>query len=260
MGKKGREHTFHFMVILRKAKSFLRILREDIKYIFKYPTITLKRMDYEEYWGEMQDINIKERTRIFSKIIKPGSTVLDIGCGTGTNLKYLIENNNVIAEGIDISSTAVQIAKKRGINAWVSDITQEQLNLDKKYDYILLSEVLEHIASPETLLSKLKEKFEEGVIVSVPNIGLYKHRLRLLFGRFPIQWAFHPGEHLRFWTLRDFRWWVQNQGFRITDSYPSNGFPIIYKHFPSLFANMIVYILKRHEGFLKGLEKARAEN
>ena len=245
MGKKSREYTFNFMVILRKAKSFLRIVREDIKYISKYPPVILKRMDYEEYWGEMQDINIKERTRIFSKLIKPGSTVLDIGCGTGTNLKYLIEKNNVISEGIDISSTAVEMAKKRGINAWVSDITKEEFNLDKKYDYIIISEVLEHIPDPETLLSKIKDSFNLKLIVSVPNIGLYKHRLRLLFGRFPIQWAFNPGEHLKFWTLRDFKWWIQQQGLKTVGMIAANGFPIFYKHFPSLFGNQIIFVLDK---------------
>ncbi len=233
------------MAIFRKAKSLLRIAKGDMKDILKYPSMTLRTMDYEGYWKEMQDIGIKERTRIFSRLINPGSSVLDIGCGTGTNLQYLVENNRIIAEGIDVSSAAVEVAQSRGINAWVADITQNNFHLHKKYDYILISEVLEHIPSPEALLFKIKDSFHGKLIVSVPNIGLYKHRMRLLFGRFPVQWAFHPAEHLRFWTLKDFGWWIQRQGLHIDGSYPSNGFPILYKFFPSLFANTIVYVINR---------------
>jgi methionine biosynthesis protein MetW len=235
------------MVLFRKLRSFLRLVWGDLHYIFAYPRPALGEMDYESYWREIGKIGVKERARIFSKVIKRGSSVIDIGCGDGSTLRYLIDNNDIIAEGVDISSTAIQLAKAKQINAWVSDITEKDFHLPKKYGYIILSEVLEHISNSENLLRRIRDHFQEGILISAPNIGLYRHRLRLLFGRFPIQWAFHPGEHLRFWTSKDFCWWVHHQGFVIVESYPSNGFPFLYKLMPSLFANAVVYVLKRSE-------------
>ena len=233
------------MIVFRKVKSLVKIFKEDMKYIFNNPRIALKSMDYEDYWEKMQDIGIKERTRIFSRIIKPGSRVLDIGCGTGANLKYLVEKNNIIAEGIDVSSTAVAAAQNRGIKAWVADVTQDKFRVNEGYDYIIISELLEHLPKPEDLLLKIRNSFKSNLILSVPNIGLYKHRLRLFLGRFPVQWAFHPGEHLRFWTLKDFKLWLDQLGFRDEEHYPANGFPVLYKFFPSLFANTVVHVLSK---------------
>jgi methionine biosynthesis protein MetW len=235
------------MIVFRKAKSLSKIFKKDMKYIFNYPAIVIKKMDYDHYWEEMGDINIKERTRIFSRLIKPGSSVLDIGCGTGTNLKYLVENNNIIAEGIDISTNAIEIAKNRGIKAWVADTSQKEFILDRKYDYIIISELIEHIPNPEGLLSKIQDNFNFNLIVSIPNIGFYRHRLRLLFGRFPIQWAFHPGEHLRFWTFKDFLWWLKQIDYKVEGYYPAIGSPVLYKYLPYLFAHSVVYALNKAE-------------
>jgi methionine biosynthesis protein MetW len=248
VGKKGREDIVDFMVIFRKIKSLLKIIKQDIKYVFEFQPVILKRMDYNEYWRNIKDINeVKKRGFIFSKLIKPGSTVMDIGCGRGENLRFLIEKNAAVAEGIDISSTAVSMAQRKGINAKIADVSRQDFCLSKNYDYIIISEVLEHIPNPEELLSKIKYNFNYALIISIPNIGLYKHRLRLLFGRFPAQWAIHPGEHLRFWTVRDFRWWIKKQGFQIVKTYPTHGFRILYRYFPSFFANSIVYVLRKME-------------
>lgn len=196
-------------------------------------------MDYEDYWEEIKPIGLQERGRIFSRIITRGSSVLDIGCGDGSNLLYLIQNNSINGEGIDISSNAVERVKKAGINAWIDDVTRDDFKLTKRYDYIILSEILEHIPQPELLLAKIRDNFDKALLVSIPNIGYYTHRLRLLFGRFPIQWQLHPGEHLRFWTLKGFDWWTKSLELKIIGMYPSKGLPVLYKYFPTITSKVI---------------------
>ena len=87
------------------------------------------------------------------------------------------------------------------------------LNIDdflstNKFDIITAFEVLEHLPDADEQLLKLYSKVNVAFIFSVPNTGYIVHRLRLLFGRFPLQWRAHPGKHARFWTKKDVYWWI----------------------------------------------------
>ena len=106
--------------------------------------------------------------------------------------------------------------------------------------------MIEHLPKPEDLILKLQNNYSDGLIITIPNTGYMRDRLRLFFGAFPIQWAFHPSEHLRFWTIRDFKKWVKILDLELIGVYPANGITIffLYKIWPNLFARNVVYLLK----------------
>ena len=216
-------------------------------YIFGDFPPKLKKMDYENYWKAKASFEFSLRYPVFAEVIEEGSSVLDIGCGNGATLKFLKEQKNVKGEGIDISQEAVKIARSKGLKAFVADISSPDFRITNEYDYIILSEVLEHVPNPEEIMEKVKGKFRKMLIVSIPNIGHYMHRLRLLFGRFPIQWVYHPGEHLRFWTVKDFKKWVNYLGFRIVDICTFTGFLFLHKFMPNLLADSVIFLLKEIE-------------
>ena len=110
--------------------------------------------------------------------------------------------------------------------------------------------MLEHIPKPEDVMGKVKDKFKKMLIVSIPNTGHYIHRLRLLFGHFPVQWVWHPGEHLRFWTMKDFKKWADELGFKVVGIRIHTGFPFLLKFIPSLFTDSMVFLLKNKENEL----------
>lgn len=205
---------------------------------------TMPSMDYSEYWRRRGEFTYSNRYAIFSKLIVPGSSVLDIGCGEGATLRYLTERNAVRGEGVDISPPAVERARGSGVNASVADASSSGFEIKGEYDYIIISEVIEHIPRPEDLLRKTPGHFRKGLIISIPNTGHYLYRLRLLFGRFPVQWLMHPGEHLRFWTLKDFEAWADWLGFSIVSRSSNTGFLGLYHLFPGLFADNFVFLLK----------------
>jgi 2-polyprenyl-3-methyl-5-hydroxy-6-metoxy-1,4-benzoquinol methylase len=107
-------------------------------------------------------------------------------------------------------------------------------------DYILGLEIIEHMPNTEEFIFKIQNKSKKGLIFSFPNTGYYSHRLRLLFGRFPLQWIVRPGEHLRFWTVKDVKWWVKNLGFNLEKLIFYEGVPILNKVFPNLFSQGII--------------------
>ena len=221
------------------------------KAVFGYNKVILSKMDYEEYWESVGEIEWEiPRILVICDLIEEGSSVLDLGCGDGKLLATLVAQRKVKATGIDISKEALRLARNRGLtDLHLADIGTPGFAITNEYDYIIATEVLEHIPNPEDVLTKAKGHFRRALIVSVPNVGYYTHRLRLLFGRFPLQWMRHAGEHLRFWTLRDFHWWVNLQGYRINKAAPpAQGFPLLYRLWPSLFANQMIFVLETVPG------------
>ena len=177
--------------------------------------------------------------------------MLDLGVGDGALLDYLIRERHIEGFGLDVSQKAVDFCVAHGLNVKLADINQPiaqviaaQFGTEATFDYVIMSEIIEHLPDPETLLLALRPFARKGLIVSIPNTGYHQHRLRLLFGKFPLQWVVTPGEHLRYWTRADFRWWAHQLGFRVAAEFPYEGTPGLKRLWPSLFAAAFVVLLK----------------
>ena len=216
------------------------------KAVIGYNRVVLSKMNYDEYWELFGEIEGEvPRTVVICDLIEEGASVLDLGCGDGTLLATLVAQRKAKASGSDISKEALRLARNRGLtDLWLADLSSPEFAITDEYDYITITEVLEHIPNPEDVLAKVRGHFRRALIVSVPNVGYYTHRIRLLFGRFPLQWGEHPAQHLRFWTVRDFHWWIKLQDYRIIKAVPPQGFPILYRLWPSLLADQIVFVLE----------------
>ncbi len=226
---------------------------------FGYPeTARVGVVDYDDYWdskaqsglGKLSQWRLR-RAQVFASLVKRGDRVLDLGVGDGALLQYLIAQRGIDGYGLDISPKAVAFCRAQGLKVALSDITRpmgdnlaEHFPEIDQFDYVILSEIIEHVPDPESLLDSLRPFARQAIIVSIPNTGFHQHRLRLLLGRFPLQWVVTPGEHLRFWTLADFRWWTRQIGFRISAEIPYEGTPVLKSLYPSLFAAAFVYVLR----------------
>ena len=155
--------------------------------------------------------------------------------------------------GVDISQKAIELTKERGYKAYEMDITSSAFDAfmkENNFDYIILTEVLEHIREPEKVMLNIRESFNKSIFVSIPNSGFIVHRLRLLVGRFPIVViVYHVKEHIRFWTHYDFLYWCDYLGFKVVNYRSSSITKIVGldlgKLSPSLFGFQIIYELKR---------------
>ena len=112
-------------------------------------------------------------------------SILDIGCGSGVHAKYL-KNLGKTVDGITISEAEAKIASNYCENVYVHNLENGLPSLNKKYDSIICSHVLEHIVYPEKLLINIKDYMHKNseLIIAVPNLLHYKSRLKLLFGTF----------------------------------------------------------------------------
>jgi methionine biosynthesis protein MetW len=224
-----------------------------LDYLFGDFVFSSGSFDYEKYWEVVPEIFSQRvsysKLRLLESFISPGSSVLEIGCGDGTILAHIKKYRNAEVFGIDISEQALRLVSRRGIYTQRADITSDDFEIVKRFNYIILSEVLEHLPKPESLFLKLHGKFSRYVIVTIPNTGYIGERMRMLLGRFPKQWVVHPSEHLRFWTVSDFCFWCTQLGFRVTSYYgvPDDYYDTaikLWKHYPRLFARYVLYIVK----------------
>jgi methionine biosynthesis protein MetW len=203
--------------------------------------------DYNEYWKRRGKLDvILRRWQLAAEHVPANSSLLDYGCGTGEFLTYVHSaRTGVAAQGLDISATAVEMARAAGIDAAVL-VPDQTLGV---YDYVTCFEVLEHIPDAEVVLRQLARSFRKQLIISIPNVGALNCRIRLaVFGRFPItRCVMHVKEHVRHWTPTDFAEWVKKEDLKIVKTYGDWGLRgLPWKLCPSLFAKGIVYVLERN--------------
>jgi ubiquinone/menaquinone biosynthesis C-methylase UbiE len=139
-------------------------------------------------------------------------TVLDIGCGTGMNSARLVSAGHSVF-GVDISSVAIEQYRSRGFEGMVCDVSAQLPFEDERFDAVLASEVVEHLADTETFLSGVFRLLKPGgeLVLSTPNSAFWVYRVLGLFGR-TLSELQHPG-HLRFFTRRSLRRGLERAGF-----------------------------------------------
>jgi len=214
--------------------------------------------DYDEYWtrrSQTEDIeHYSPRNMLVAKHIPDGASVLDIGCGDGAFLSYLKQQRpNCDVFGVDVSCKAIEMLHKRALNGMVINPNHPLRNqIDRSFDYVVLMEVLEHVHDAESLCRQTLDFNPKKVFVTIPNMGFIINRLRLFIGgRMPVTVIiFHMKEHIRFWTVKDFKQWAKILGFEVKSiscqynrkaAYIFN--KTIVRWLPSLFGRQLVYEL-----------------
>lgn len=229
--------------------------------IFRYPQkqIHFQPESHDVYW-ERRGTNPaegfappslwqKERGDFVLSVLKKEQkekiVCADIGSGNGSTLRYLASAiPNMEGIGIDGSSVMLKEIQRSGFTAVSADVSDPGF-VPPPCDYALMFEIVEHVPLSERLIAASLETARRGVFVSFPNSGFFTYRLRLLFGKFPSQWLFHPSEHVRFWTLADVRWWLRACGWEGAVVHSYQGVPFLNRLLPGLFAaGIVLYIPK----------------
>jgi len=174
--------------------------------------------------GEENVDRVKRRDlHKISQLIEPGSRVLDLGCGNGELLTRLAETSGVQGVGVDIDIHHVIRVIERGHDIFQADIDSGLSMIpDGAYDYAILSETLQAVRKPHLVLNEMLRVADQG-IVSFPNLGYWRNRLRLsMFGRMPTTSLdakpWYETDNIHPFTYRDFIGLCRQDNIKILDT------------------------------------------
>lgn len=97
-----------------------------------------------------------------------GKTVLDFGCGSGTEAVEMAEHGASRVIGVDIDEPSLLRAKQQAQERGVSDRTVFARQTDEPVDVIVSLDAFEHFADPDAILRTMAQRLRPGgeVIVS----------------------------------------------------------------------------------------------
>ena len=198
---------------------------------------------------------LRRDLRVIADMIEPAARVLDVGCGDGALLGYLVSEKGADARGVELSQSGVNACVGRGLSVIQGDADRD---LDAyplgAFDVVVLSQTLQATRNPRRVLETLV-RIGERAIVSFPNFGYWRVRLSLLTrGRMPVtplldhQWYDSPNIHLC--TIRDFVALCSEMGIRIEKSVTLDRYGRPYALDPrgslaNLLAEQGVFVLSR---------------
>jgi methionine biosynthesis protein MetW len=194
---------------------------------------------------------------IIASWIEPGSSVLDLGCGSGRLLRTLTSTKSVRGTGIERDEDKVTRGIEKGLSILHGDINEEIRDYpDGHFDYVILSQTLQQVFDPARLIREMLRVGRRGV-VSFPNFAFYRIRGQLLFrGRAPISrelpYEWYDTPNIRCITIRDFRRFCRREGFAIaretavrTPHHHEQG--VVVRFLPNLLATYGMFLLRRQD-------------
>lgn len=153
--------------------------------------------------------------------IKPGSTVLELGCATGYMTKYMSEELGCVTDIVEIDADACKTASQYARNAFCGNLDDNgwwAYYRREKYDYILFADVLEHLKDPYTVLDLAVTLLKDDgrVIISIPNVCHNDIIIQMYYNH----WKYSglgllDNTHIRFWGKDELEGMVYGRGLMV---------------------------------------------
>lgn len=197
---------------------------EEIVYQSNY------ELENNYWWFTARAQIIRAMMQRYCTGLKPGDTVVDVGCGTGGFLASIADLYTAV--GLDVSDTAIAYCRRRGIKqlykTTLEDFSPQGLNIKA----LLMLDVIEHIDDDGSVVARAYDLLPPGgyLIASVPA--------------YQWLWSTHDDLHMhkRRYTRKRFEDLLTGRGFSIVKSTYFNTFL-----FPAAVAKRLLEKNKKYE-------------
>jgi len=171
--KKGLPSKIYIAVrnprkVLNKGKAILKKVFQGWKYFDKYRKFGAYHWDlYKNDPVYREHVNYIVEN--FERRVK--GNLLDTGCGDGL-ISCLLTKKGFEVKGIDIEDEGIRLAQRKcsSVNFEVKDV----FDVNEQFDYLLASEVIEHLSNPDEFLQKIKDLFRRDALITTPKRDYYK--------------------------------------------------------------------------------------
>lgn len=163
--------------------------------------------------------------RLIASLIAPASRVLDLGCGDGSLLAHLRDDQGCSVRGVELSLEGIAACARAGIPCVQADLDDGLTPLgDHSFDFVVLSQTLQVVRRPDRVLREMLRVGDRG-IVSFPNFAHWRVRSYLAArGRMPVSaaipYAWYDTPNIHHTTIKDFRDLCASAGARILTEIP----------------------------------------
>jgi len=158
---------------------------------------------------------------VMAAMVLPGMSILDIGCGEGEFLSWLVQHKQVRARGLELNPQKVNHCIGKGLSVMHANAEQElPYFADQSCDVVILSRTLQAMHDPVAVLNHVV-RIGRQAIIAIPNFGYWRNRWHLAaHGRMPVtqtlSYAWYDTPNIHFCTIADFHTLCQQHHISIS--------------------------------------------
>ena len=150
----------------------------------------------------------KKISKIINDWVPENGKVIDFGCGDGSLLKELTESKNILGYGVEINDIKIERCIAKGVSVIKQDIDRGISEFESSnFDISIMARSIQCLKNPSLALSMMLN-LSKRCVVTLPNLGYWKCRLNLAFGKMPVTpdlpSSWHETDNIHLCTINDF--------------------------------------------------------
>lgn len=163
----------------------------------------------------------KKISKIINEWVPEKSKVIDFGCGDGSLLKELTESKDILGYGVEINDRKIEECIAKGVSVIKQDI-DKGINEFKSsnFDISIMARSIQCLKEPSLALNRML-RLSKRCVVTLPNLGYWKCRLNLAFGKMPVTpdlpSSWHETDNIHLCTINDFETLCKDESIIIKD-------------------------------------------